>query len=126
MSTSRSQHATTHRHLWPHRLNSPWKSLGHIINDSNNNFFPVFSADGKSIAYMTSMKFYDAIMFSRMVRNEWTPPVNITPELQSDGDHYVSFLSATGDMMLLSKDDNLNSDIWMSSYDGSRWEPARS
>ncbi len=101
------------------------ESIDHIINDGNNNFFPVFSGDGKSIAYMTSMKFYDAIMFSRMVRNEWTPPVNITPELQSDGDHYVSFLSATGDMMLLSKDDNLNSDIWMSRYDGSRWEPAQ-
>ena len=96
-----------------------------IINDNNINFFPVFSADGKSMAFMTSMKFYDAIMFTRMVRNQWTPPVNITPELQSDGDHYVSFLSASGDMMLLSKDDNINSDIWMSSFDGSRWEPAR-
>jgi len=96
-----------------------------IINDNNINFFPVFSADGKSMAFMTSMKFYDAIIFTRMVRNQWTPPLNITPELQSDGDHYVSFLSAAGDMMLLSKDDNINSDIWMSSFDGSRWEPAR-
>jgi tetratricopeptide (TPR) repeat protein len=96
-----------------------------IINDNNINFFPVFSADGKSMAFMTSMKFYDAIMFTRMVRNQWTPPVNITPELQSDGDHYVSFLSASGDLMLLSKDDNINSDLWMSSFDGSRWEPAR-
>ncbi len=101
------------------------EAADHIINDNNDNFFPVFSADGKSIAFMTSMKFYDAIMLSRMVRNEWTAPVNITPELQSDGDHYVSFLSALGDMMLLSKDDNINSDIWMSRYDGVRWEPAR-
>ncbi|MRR20747.1 hypothetical protein EG827_11230, partial [bacterium] len=96
-----------------------------VINDGNDNFFPVLSGDGKSIAFMTSMKFYDAILFSRMVRNEWTSPVNITPELESDGDHYVSFLSATGDMMLLSKDDNLNSDIWMSRYTAGRWEPAR-
>jgi hypothetical protein len=28
-------------------------------------------------------------------------------------------------MMLLSKDDNLNSDIWMSRYTAGRWEPAR-
>jgi tetratricopeptide (TPR) repeat protein len=95
-----------------------------IINDVNDNFFPVVSADGKSIAYMTSMKFYDAIMYSRFVRNEWTPPVNITPELQSDGDHYVSCL-ANNAVMLLSKDDNINSDIWMSTYNGTRWEPAR-
>jgi tetratricopeptide (TPR) repeat protein len=101
------------------------ESIDNMINDSNDNFFPVVSADGKSIAYMTSMKFYDAIMFSRMVRNEWTPPVNITPELQSDGDHYVSCLSSKGNILLLSMDDNINSDIWISNFDGVRWEPAR-
>lgn len=98
--------------------------LGNMINDSKDNFFPVISGDGKSIAYMTSMKFYDAIMFSRMVRGEWTPPVNITPELQSDGDQYVSCLSVSGNMLFLSKDDDINSDIWVSKFDGVRWEPA--
>jgi hypothetical protein len=101
------------------------ESVGDVINDSNDNFFPVVSADGKSIAYMSSMKFYDAIMFSRLVRNEWTPPVNITPQLQSDGDHYISYLSPNGTVMLLSKDDNINSDIWISNFDGTKWEPAR-
>lgn len=113
----------------PELMASPVKftveTIDPVINDGNDNFFPVFSADGKSMAFMTSMKFYDAILFSHLVRNEWTPPVNITPELESDGDHYVSYLSATGDMMLLSKDDNLNSDIWMSRYTAGRWEPAR-
>lgn len=99
--------------------------VDHKFNDGNDNFFPVVSSDGKSIAYMTSMKFYDAIMFSKMVRNEWTTPVNITPQLQSDGDHYVSYISPAGDMVLLSKDDNINSDIWMSRSDGASWEPAR-
>lgn len=101
------------------------ETFEHIFNDSNDNFFPVVSTDGKSIAFMTSMKFYDAIMFSRMVRNEWSTPVNITPQLQSDGDHYVSYISPSADMMLLSKDDNINSDIWMSASDGTSWEPAR-
>ena len=101
------------------------ESVGDVINDSNDNFFPVVSADGKSIAYMSSMKFYDAIMFSRLVRNQWTPPVNITPQLQSDGDHYISYLSPNGTIMLLSKDDNINSDVWISNFDGTKWEPAR-
>lgn len=96
-----------------------------ILNDVNDNFFPVVSPDGKAIVYMTSMKFYDAIMLSRFTRNEWTPPVNITPELQSDGDHYVSCLTEDNTLMLLSKDDNINSDIWISRFDGMRWEPAR-
>ena len=101
------------------------EQVDNMINDSNDNFFPVVSPDGKSIAFMSSMKFYDAIMFSHEIRNGWTPPVNITPELQSDGDHYVSCLTDGNKTMLLSKDDNVNSDIWISSYDGSRWEPAR-
>jgi tetratricopeptide (TPR) repeat protein len=111
--------------MMAHPVRFTIESIDNMINDSNDNFFPVVSADGKSIAYMTSMKFYDAIMFSRKIRNEWTPPVNITPELQSDGDHYVSCLSATGGIMLLSKDDNINSDIWISNFDGVRWAPAR-
>jgi hypothetical protein len=101
------------------------ESMGEMINDSNDNFSPVVSADGKTIAYMNSMKFYDAIMVSHLVKNEWTQPVNVTPELQSDGDHYVSFLSSDGSAMLLSKDDNINSDIWASKYNGERWEAAR-
>ncbi len=96
-----------------------------VINDANDNFFPVVSADGRAIAYMTSMKFYNAIMFSRLQKNEWTPPVNITQQLQSDGDHYISCVTNNNNTILLSKHDNLNSDIWMSNFDGTSWEPAR-
>jgi len=101
------------------------EEIDDVLNDESDNFFPVVSSDGKAIVYMSSMKFYDAIMFSRFIRNEWTPPVNITPELQSDGDHYISCLADNNTLMLLSKDDNINSDIWMSRFDGTRWEPAR-
>jgi len=101
------------------------EKVDNVINDSNDNFFPVVSPDGKAIAYMSSMKFYDAIMFSRQIRNEWTTPVNITPELQSDGDHYVSCLADKNSVMLLSMDDNINSDIWISRFNGVDWEPAR-
>jgi tetratricopeptide (TPR) repeat protein len=101
------------------------EKVNDVINDVNDNFFPVVSPDGKAIIYMTSMKFYDAIMYSHIEKNEWTPPVNITPELQSDGDHYISCLASGNNLILLSKDDNINSDIWISRYDGIRWEPAR-
>jgi len=74
---------------------------------------------------MTSMKFYDAIMFTRIVRGDWLTPVNITPELQTDGDQYVSCLSVSGGLLLLSKDDDFDSDIWISNFDGVRWGPAR-
>jgi Tol biopolymer transport system component len=97
------------------------ENIGELFNDEKANFNPVISADGKSFAFMVSLKFYDAVMFSRLVNGKWTAPINITPELQSDGDFYISCLSADGKQLFLSKDDNYNSDIYSSSFDGKSW-----
>ena len=70
---------------------------------------------------MVSLKFYDAVMFSKLDNGKWSAPVNITPDLQSDGDFYISCLSADGKQLFLSKDDNYNSDIYISSFDGTIW-----
>lgn len=100
------------------------ENAGAVINDDKPNFNPVISADGMSFAFMVSMKFYDAIMLSGLENGRWTTPENITPELQSDGDMYISCLSAGGNTLYLSKDDNVNSDIYTCTYDGSRWGKA--
>jgi hypothetical protein len=97
------------------------ENIGELFNDEKSNFNPVISADNKSFAYMVSLKFYDAVMFSRFINGKWTPPVNITPELQSDGDFYISCLSADGKLIFLSRDDNYNSDIYSSSFNGDSW-----
>ena len=97
------------------------ENIGELFNDEKANFNPLISADGKSFAYMVSLKFYDAIMFSRFINGKWTAPINITPELQSDGDLYISCLSADGKLLFLSKDDNFNSDIFVSSFNGISW-----
>jgi hypothetical protein len=97
------------------------ENAGEVFNDENSDFNPVISADGKSFAWMIKLKFYDAVMFTKMLNGKWTAPVNITPELQSDGDYYISSLSADGKTLLLSKNDNYNSDIFQSTYNGSTW-----
>ncbi len=97
------------------------ENLGSLFNDERPNFNPVISADGTSFAFMVSLKFYDAIMFTRLVDGQWTPPVNITPDLQPDGDIYISCLSADGRLLFLSKDDDFNSDIYCSSFEGNAW-----
>jgi Tol biopolymer transport system component len=97
------------------------ENIGELFNDEKANFNPLISADGKSFAFMVSLKFYDAVMFSKLVDGKWTGPINITPELQSDGDFYISCLSADGKLLFLSKDDNYNSDIYSSSFDGISW-----
>jgi tetratricopeptide (TPR) repeat protein len=100
------------------------ENIGELFNDEKANYNAVISADGKSFAYMVSLKFYDAVMFSRLVNGKWTPPVNIIPELLSDGDLFISCLSADGKLLFLSKDDNYNSDIFTSSFDGNSWNAA--
>jgi tetratricopeptide (TPR) repeat protein len=97
------------------------ENMGDVINDENSNFDPVASSDGKSLAWMVKLKFYDAVMFSKLSNGKWTAPVNITPELQSDGDYYISSLSSDGKTLLLSRNDDLNSDIYLSNYDGKSW-----
>lgn len=99
------------------------ENLGELFNDNKANFNPLISADGKSFAYMVSLKFYDAVMLSRLVDEKWTGPINISPELQADGDIYISCLSADGKSLFLSKDDNLNSDIFESTFNGVSWSP---
>jgi tetratricopeptide (TPR) repeat protein len=97
------------------------ENAGETFNDEKAEFNPIISADGKSFAFMVSLKFYDAVMFSRLVNGKWTAPLNITSELESDGDFYISGLSADGKILFLSKDDNENSDIYMSSLQGDVW-----
>jgi hypothetical protein len=58
------------------------ENIGEPFNDEKSQFNPLISADGKSFAYMVALKFYDAIMFSRLTGGKWSSPVNITPQLQ--------------------------------------------
>ena len=100
------------------------ENMGKIFNDENSNYNPVISADGKSFAYMVSLKFYDAIMFSRYVDGMWTVPVNITPGIELDGKIYLSCLSSDGKILFISKNDDKNSDIYTSTFDGNSWSKA--
>jgi hypothetical protein len=100
------------------------ENMGDIINDSNSNFNPVISADGKSFAYMTSLKFYDAIYFSRKEKSGWSSPLNITPEIGSDGNMYISSLSSDGSLLFLTRISDDRSDILVSRFDGTSWSPA--
>jgi len=97
------------------------ENLGELFNDEKANFDPLISADGKSFVYKVTLKFYDAVMFSRYIDGKWTAPVSISPDLQLDGDLYVSCLSADGKLLFFSRNDNSNSDIYSSSFNGSVW-----
>lgn len=100
------------------------ENLGPLFNDEKSNYNPVISNDGNSFAWMVSLKFYNAVMFSKLSSGKWSPPINITPEIQIDGNVFISCLADGGKTLFLSKNDNFDSDIYASSFDGTRWLPA--
>jgi hypothetical protein len=100
------------------------ENLGQQFNDANSNFHPVIARDGESFAYMSSLKFYDAVFFSRKEKGLWSGPINITPDIQSDGDLYISCLGDDGQNLYFSKVVDDKSDIYSSEYDGIKWSAA--
>ena len=101
------------------------ENIGEFFNDEKPNFNPVMSADGKTFVYMSALKFYDAIMFSRLQNDRWSDPVNIFPDLQIDGKVSISCLSKEGTTLFFSIiEGGDNSNIYYSTFNGTVWSPA--
>ena len=96
-------------------------NIGQYVNDQYSNIRPVISANENSMVYLTKLKFYDAIFYTVKVNDQWATPINVTPDLNSDGNVYPCFLSANGRTLLLYKEDNFNGDIYISHLQGKRW-----
>jgi outer membrane protein OmpA-like peptidoglycan-associated protein len=102
------------------------ENLGKNFNTSMNNFQAVFSGDNNSMAYMTAQKFYDAAYFVKKINGSWSNPVNITPQIESDGNQYISSFSFDGTKLFLILIDNFDGDIYLSDYSQGRWNPSKS
>lgn len=97
------------------------ENLGRRINDARANFRPAISGDGKTLAFITKQKFYDAVMVAHFVKGVWKEAINITDQIQSDGNQYPTSLSYDGTTLFLTKEDNFNSDIYSSTFADGRW-----
>lgn len=94
------------------------------INNSSANFDAVVNSDETVMAYVNKLRFYDAVYVSRKVNDKWAVPENITPQIQSDGNQYTTCISANGNVIYFTKEDNYDSDIYSSKYNGKTWEKA--
>lgn len=97
-------------------------NIGNNLNDGFSNLRPVVSSDEQSIIYISELKFYDAILYSEKDSVEWSSPVNITPDLKSDGDYYSCFLSSNGETLLLFREVGFNGDIYISKNIDGKWQ----
>ncbi len=100
-------------------------NIGELFNDRFANYNPVISFDGKTLVFTTKRKFYQAIYVSRMVNGSWSTPVNITLDLQVDGNCSSLSVSNDGNEIYLFKDDNHDGNIYVSRFVNDKWLPMK-
>ena len=96
-------------------------NLGEAFNTGDDEFNPAVSGDGLSMVFMRKLRFYDAFMYSRFENGAWTTPVEITGQLGSDGNHYVSSLNYDGTEMYVVVGDQYVSNIHLSRLKDGMW-----
>ena len=97
-------------------------NIGNEINNHFSNFKPVISGDESTLIFMTKLKFYDAVYFSKKIDGQWTHPKNITSKIGSDGDCHSVSLSFDGTILFLANYDIYNNrDIYVSTYSKGKW-----
>jgi len=95
------------------------------LNTSSSEYNAIISANEQVLVWMNSQKFYEAIMMSVKMDGEWSTPVNITPQVGSDGDMTPTGLSSDGTELLLVGTEEYNGDIYYSKFDGNLWSKAQ-
>lgn len=101
------------------------RNLGQKINNTGQNFHPVVNVDENVMVFMQRLKFYDAIMYSYKEEGEWVRPINITPQVGSDGEMIPTGISPDGTELLLVKRESFdNGDIYYSRLEGNFWSKA--
>lgn len=102
-----------------------WQNLGIPINSPTAETHPVVSGDESVLVYLTSLKFYNAVYFSKKSGDTWSSPENINPQIVSDGEFYPVAISYDGKDLYLVKKSTKNSDIYVSHYFKDEWTPAK-
>lgn len=88
------------------------------------NFNAALSFDAKSIAFNSNRKDYIAVYYAKKVNHVWTPPRNISTEIESDGDYLVSSVSFDGKTLFLVNQEQDDDDIFVSFLQKGRWTKA--
>ena len=111
------------RELMAPRLNFTSDTLPKEINTAASNFNPLVTSDEKGYCIiMNQLKFYDAVMHAVKVDTVWMSPENLTPLIKSDGDHYVTGMSADGTRLLLTSYDPYRSgELFTTEFKNGTW-----
>ncbi|MDY6800731.1 MAG: hypothetical protein SVU94_05850 [Bacteroidota bacterium] len=96
-------------------------NLGSPINTRFTEFNPVVSGDGSTLVFTTSLKFYDAIFYSKKENGKWTYPINLMAQLGVDDNTSTLSLSQDGKELYLYRDDDFDGNIYVSFFRDGTW-----
>jgi len=99
--------------------------LDSLINTRYADIRPVISGDGKRMAFVTRLPFYDGVFYTDMTEEGWSYPQPITQTLGFDTDIYPVALSFDGTEMILYYDDDFTGNLYYSRYENDSWLPAK-
>ncbi|MCG8410731.1 MAG: tetratricopeptide repeat protein [Bacteroidales bacterium] len=100
------------------------QNLGNKLNSRFNEFNAVVSGDGKSMAFTSSLQFYDAIFYSKKVNGKWSSPINIMGQLKLDDKCSTTGMSYDGTELYIYNDDNFDGNIYVSKLKNNIWGKA--
>jgi len=98
-------------------------NLGGKVNNEFSNFNAVLSGDGKTLAYTTQTRMGFDVYVAKYIGDSLSTPQKITRQLGGDF-LKTSSLSYSGTDLYLTSVDPENSDIYVSSLTGKKWEQA--
>jgi hypothetical protein len=96
-------------------------NLGKVINNSQANFDPVVSGDGKTLVFTCPGRQGYDIYLSYFNDTAWSVPKNITSVLGAGKYMRTSSLSFDGTTLILDLEDPDNSDLYISHFKKGRW-----
>ncbi len=79
------------------------------------------SENNEHMVFVNTTASQNRIFYLKRIGDVWTQPEDITSQLLSMGDCFPSFISKDGKRLYLTKYDNFDSEIYVSTFDGIRW-----
>jgi tetratricopeptide (TPR) repeat protein len=100
-------------------------NIGANINSRFSDYNPVISGDQKVMVYSQFWDSYDRIMITHMTENGWSQPIDISREIESEGDCYTSAVSFDGIELYLVCHNDMNYDLYLALFENEAWSPMK-
>ncbi len=101
------------------------EKLPGTVNAYYKNLYPVLSGNRQVLVYTAMPGSNQAVMVCRREKKGWSPPEDITGQLDAGDDSRAVALSFTGDTLFLYKEEGGKADLWVSYYRDDIWTPMK-